>query len=70
MFPSPFRALAKIDRMSFAGEMPQGSDRWLAYRVETAAQNFVLRVLWSSAGKIASASLVPDGARKEAKKAA
>jgi CubicO group peptidase (beta-lactamase class C family) len=67
MFPSPFRALAKIDRMAFAAEQREDSDEWLTYRVETPAQNFVLRVLWTSTDKLASAALSADGPKKPVK---
>jgi len=58
-FPSPYAALKDIKSIAFCSELPNGDDKWLTYRVETAKGDYTLRVLWSKAGKLASAALTP-----------
>jgi CubicO group peptidase (beta-lactamase class C family) len=55
---APLRALEKLE---FAGEVPVGKDRLLTYRIITKTRDFVGTILWSAGGKLAMASLRPDG---------
>jgi hypothetical protein len=55
---TPMRNLEKLE---YAGELRVGADSLVTYRVETKTRNFVATVLWSSGGKVAMASLRPDG---------
>jgi CubicO group peptidase (beta-lactamase class C family) len=56
--------LTNIERMDFANELPVGKDKLLTYRIITKARDFVGTILWSADGKIAMASLRPDGPPK------
>jgi CubicO group peptidase (beta-lactamase class C family) len=56
--------MRNLEKLEFAGETPVGGDRLLTYRVETKTRNFIATILWSSGGKVAMASLRPDGPPK------
>lgn len=58
---APFRSIEKLE---FANELSVGKDKLLTYKITTKARNFVGTFLWSSNGKLAMATLRPDGPPK------
>lgn len=58
---APFRS---IEKMEFAGEMSVGKDKLLTYKVITKTRDFIGTFLWSAGGKLAMASMRPDGPPK------
>ena len=58
---SPFR---NIEKMDFVGELAVGKDKLLTYKVITKTRDFVGTFLWSAGGKLAMATLRPDGPPK------
>ncbi len=58
---APFRS---IEKMEFVGELAVGKDKLLTYKVVTKTRDFVGTFLWSAGGKLAMATLRPDGPPK------
>lgn len=58
---APFRSIEKLD---FVGEIAVGKDKLLTYKVVTKTRDFVGTFLWSAGGKLAMATLRPDGPPK------
>lgn len=56
--------LKSMEKLEFAGELEVGKDRLLTYRIFTKTRNYIGTLLWSSGGKLAMASLRPDGPPK------
>lgn len=56
--------LQGLEALEFAGEVPVGKDRLITYKVKTKTRDFVGTILWSAGGKVAMASLRPDGPPK------
>jgi CubicO group peptidase (beta-lactamase class C family) len=60
----PFAFLAGLEKMEYAGELAVGKDKLVTYKITTKTRDFVGTILFSSAGKVAMASLRPDGPPK------
>ncbi|MBC8064476.1 MAG: beta-lactamase family protein [Chlorobia bacterium] len=58
---APFR---NIEKLEFANEMSVGKDKLLTYKITTKTRDFIGTFLWSAGGKLAMASLRPDGPPK------
>jgi CubicO group peptidase (beta-lactamase class C family) len=58
---APLKAIEKVE---FAGEQSVGKDKLLTYKITTKTRDFVGTLLWSDGGKLAMASLRPDGPPK------
>ena len=56
--------LQNLEGLEFAGELAVGKDKLVTYKVKTKTRDFVGTILWSAGGKVAMASLRPDGPPK------
>lgn len=52
--------LKKIDRLGFAGALPDGSDAWLAYKLKSGDRSFTAWVLWTHEDQLAQIILRAD----------
>jgi CubicO group peptidase (beta-lactamase class C family) len=56
--------LAAVEKLEYAGEVAVGKDKLVTYKITTKTRDFVGTILFSAGGKVAMASLRPDGPPK------
>lgn len=56
--------LAGVEKLQYAGEVAVGKDKLVTYKITTKTRDFIGTILYSAGGKVAMASLRPDGPPK------
>lgn len=56
--------LAGVEKLEYVGEVAVGKDKLLTYKIVTKVRDFVGTILYSAGGKVAMATLRPDGPPK------
>jgi CubicO group peptidase (beta-lactamase class C family) len=57
MFPGTYSAFKQIDKMTFLGEEPHGSDTLLIYRIDTPQRSYNAWFVWTPANKLSEVVL-------------